>query len=214
MKFNLTGCQVEHLLSFLLQENWRDITETSHQASGLCRYLWSKTWRPLALSFMFYAMHLVRFFSFFHCSSLSNSTANLENDLLLLPHGLMRQMRCRSKWALCSDFQKGFSTTWNNCLHFKFEVALNSYLDKNRFVQDLKVRCVWFSGISRWDYRLQPTNYPFLYPHFHAEIAKQCERPSLEPLFNLSILGCCRNMEHGGLRGRRPTPYVDIKGSF
>ena len=45
---------------------------------------------------------------------------------------------------------------------------------------------------------------------------KDHERPSLEPVFGLSFLGYCRNMEvqHGSLRGRGPSPYVDIKGSF
>lgn len=59
---HLTGCKVEHLFfsSFVLQENLKDVTLTSYQASGLCRYLWSKTLGLLAL-FIFYAMHLIVF---------------------------------------------------------------------------------------------------------------------------------------------------------
>lgn len=177
MKFNLTGCQVEHLLSFLLQENWRDITETSHQASSLCRYLWSKTRRPLALSFMFCAMHLVSFsfcfliviivklnHKFGKLSFASSSRPDETNEV---------QIKVSSLFRLQLWFSERLQPTWNNCLHFKFEVALNSYLDKNRFVQDSKVLCVGFSGISRWDCRLQPTNYLFLCPHFYAKIAKK-----------------------------------------
>ena len=43
---------------------------------------------------------------------------------------------------------------------------------------------------------------------------KKGERPSLEPVFGLSVLGYCRNMavQHGGLCRRGPAPYVDIKG--
>ncbi len=42
------------------------------------------------------------------------------------------------------------------------------------------------------------------------------KRPSLEPVFGLSILGYCRNIaaQHGGLHERGPAPYVDMKGSF
>ena len=42
------------------------------------------------------------------------------------------------------------------------------------------------------------------------------KRPSLEPVFGLSILGYCTNMvlQDGGLYGRGPTPDVDIKGSI
>jgi len=48
-----------------------------------------------------------------------------------------------------------------------------------------------------------------------AKKKKQTERPSLEPVFGLSILSYSDNMavQHGGLHGRGPATYVDIKGS-
>ena len=44
------------------------------------------------------------------------------------------------------------------------------------------------------------------------ETHEKHERPSLEPVFGLSILGYCRNMavQHGGLHGGGPAPSVDI----
>ncbi len=39
-------------------------------------------------------------------------------------------------------------------------------------------------------------------------------RPPVEPLFDSSILGCCRNMvvQHTAFSGGEPTPSVNIKG--
>ena len=42
------------------------------------------------------------------------------------------------------------------------------------------------------------------------------EKSSLEPLIGLSVQGYCRNMavQHGGVRGGGPAPYVGTEGSF
>lgn len=42
------------------------------------------------------------------------------------------------------------------------------------------------------------------------------EKPLTEPVFGLSILGCCRDItvQHGGLCGREPAFYVNKSGSF
>ena len=46
-------------------------------------------------------------------------------------------------------------------------------------------------------------------------VAMKHERPSLEPMFDLTLLGYCRNIavHHVGLYGRGSAPCVDIKGS-
>ena len=70
---------------------------------------------------------------------------------------------------------------------------------------------------------LQPTEYPSPLPLPFKRVgeptvggSEKCERPFLEPVFGLSILGYSRNMavQHGVLCGRGPAPYVDTQGSL
>lgn len=70
---HLTGCEVEHLFFSFLQE-----TPTFYQASGLCRYLWSKPLGPLALFFVlcYASSRIFCLCVLFLCQLLSNSTTN------------------------------------------------------------------------------------------------------------------------------------------
>lgn len=115
-KFNLTGCHVEPVLSFLgkllfplLEENWRDIVTTSHQASSLCRHflsndlksfkiLWfSKNLRPLTLCFMFNTLGQSLFFP-------PNSATNVEN-VRSIPSASPVSHICKARWGKWSAAQ-------------------------------------------------------------------------------------------------------------